>query len=76
MRLCDVMTPARSREEAAMQTAEVRTATGGAALRSVQRTDWNREVVEIENTAGQENTTNGTCACRRAALRHLLERQF
>ena len=76
MRLCDVMTPARSREEAALLTAQTRTVSGGAALRSVQRTDWDREVVEIENTAGQDDTVNGSCACRRAALRHLLERQF
>ena len=76
MRLSDAMTPARSWEEAAMTIAKVSTLSGGAALKSVKTISKDMETVEV---AENKNTAAGksyALPCRRAALRHVLERQF
>lgn len=81
MRLYDAMTPARSPEEAAMTKAKPPTLLGGAALSSLRarEMDENLETVEIEKgPAAQENQSRSALRDRRrrAALRHVLERQF
>lgn len=77
MRLLDTMTPAKSKEEAAMLPARVRTVSQGAALESV-RVSRDMKTVEIpqnKNTAA-EKTNEVVLPRRRAALHHVLERQF
>lgn len=76
MRFLDAMTPARSWEEAAMMPARMRTMSDGAALKSVKTITKEMEtmaVAEQKNPAAEEEST---WIRRRAALRHVLERQF
>lgn len=77
MRLLDYMTPARSLEEAAMTAAKIHTLSGGAALSSLRVTgDIAAEDVKEKVPAAMEEKKESHLPRRRAALRHVLERQF
>ena len=80
MRLLYAMTPAKSKEEAAMRLAGVRTLAGGAALKSVRSMPEKMETVEVtliqQNAAAQGVRKESATPRRRSALRHVLERQF
>lgn len=80
MRLLYAMTPAKSKEEAAMTPAGVRTLAGGAALKSVRSMPDKMETIEMtlaqQNTAAEGGRKDSAAPRRRSALRHVLERQF
>ena len=77
MRLLDAMTPAKSREEAAMLPARMRTVSQGAALESVrERREVKTVDVPVNKNTAAEKTNKVVLLRRRAALQHVLKRQF
>jgi len=76
MRFSDVMTPARSWEEAAMMPAKMATLSGGAALKSVRIITKDLETVEVTENKKTAAGDSGVMSRRRSALRHALKQQF
>lgn len=77
MRLCDAMTPARSWEEAALLTAQMRTLSGGAALHELQARRKNtRGACRIlpENAPAMPEQNAPAEAAQRLSAMHCLRR--